>query len=64
VLKLASKSGPTAAAHAAGLGKHIHIDMVPVTAQRALSDTNAVLLGIGEAPSKPNGRGNGRGNGR
>jgi hypothetical protein len=64
VLKLSSKSGPTAAAHAAGLGRFIHIDMVPVTAQRGLSDTNSLLLTIGEPPSKPNGKGNGNGSRR
>jgi hypothetical protein len=60
LMRLSSKSGPTSAAHAAGLGRHLHLDMVPVTAQRALSDVNVVLVGIGEARST-NGKANGRG---
>jgi hypothetical protein len=61
VLKLSSKSGPTSAAHKAGLGRFLNIDMMPIVSQRGLSDTNSLLLTIGEAPSKANGRGsNGR----
>jgi hypothetical protein len=61
LMRLSNKAGPTSAAHAAGLGRHINLDMVPVVAQRPLADSNAVLLGIG-AP--PNGNGKANGNGR
>jgi hypothetical protein len=64
IMKLSNRAGPTSAAHAAGLGRHMNLEMTPVVAQRPLADTNAVLLGIGEAPSKPNGKGNGNGSRR
>jgi hypothetical protein len=60
LMRLSNRAGPTSAAHHAGLGKFIHIDMVPVVSQRPLADANVLLLGIGE---KPNGKANG-GNGR
>jgi hypothetical protein len=64
LMRLANKAGPTSAAHSAGLGRYLNLEMTPVVSQRPLSDANSVLLGIGE-PSKPNGKANGRGsNGR
>jgi hypothetical protein len=51
VMKLASRSGPTSAAHAAGLGKFVNLEMTPVVAQRPLADSNSLLLGIGTPPS-------------
>jgi hypothetical protein len=64
IMRLSNKAGPTSAAHSAGLGRHLNLDMVPVVSQRPLADSNTVLLGIGEPPSKPNGKGNGKPNGR
>jgi hypothetical protein len=61
LMRLANRAGPTSAAHAAGLGKFLNLDMVPVVSQRPLADSNSVLLSIGEPPSKPNGKPNGRG---
>jgi hypothetical protein len=58
LMRLSNKAGPTSAAHSAGLGRHLNLDMVPVVSQRPLADSNSLLLGIGE-PSKPNGKGNG-----
>jgi hypothetical protein len=63
LMRLSNKAGPTSAAHSAGLGRHLNLDMVPVVSQRPLADSNAVLLGIGEAPST-NGKGNGKPNGK
>jgi hypothetical protein len=60
LMRLSNKAGPTSACHAAGLGRHIHLEMVPVVAQRTLSDANSILLGIGEQP-KGNGKANGNG---
>jgi hypothetical protein len=57
LMRLSNKSGPTSAAHHAGLGRHINLEMTPVVSQRPLAHSNALLLGIGE---KPNGKANGR----
>jgi hypothetical protein len=54
VMKLSHRSGPTAAAHIAGLGKYLSLEMTPNAAQRPLADTNSVLLGIGEPPDDNN----------
>jgi hypothetical protein len=51
IMRLSNKSGPTSAAHLAGLGRHINLEMVPVVAQRPLADSNSLLLGIGTPPS-------------
>jgi hypothetical protein len=59
IMRLTSRAGPTSAAHNAGLGRHMNLDMVPVVAQRPLADSNSLLLGIGEPPST-NGKGNGK----
>jgi hypothetical protein len=59
IMRLTNRAGPTSAAHAAGLGRHINLDMVPVVAQRPLADSNSLLLSIGEPPST-NGKGNGK----
>jgi hypothetical protein len=64
VLKLSNKSGPTSAAHSAGLNKYLNLDMVPNVSQRPLADSNAILLNVGEAPGKANGKGNGNGSRR
>jgi hypothetical protein len=58
IMRLSNKAGPTAAAHLAGLGRHINLDMVPNVSQRCLADANSLLLGIGEPPSS-NGKANG-----
>jgi hypothetical protein len=50
IMRLAQRTGPTAAAHASGLGRFINLDMMPVVSHRPLADSNEVLLGIGEAP--------------
>jgi hypothetical protein len=50
VMKLAGRTGPTAASHSAGLGRFINLDMMPVVSHRPLADSNELLLGIGEAP--------------
>jgi hypothetical protein len=55
IMRLSNRAGPTSAAHAAGLGRHLNLEMTPVVAQRPLADANALLLGIGIT----NGRGNG-----
>jgi hypothetical protein len=57
LMRLSNKSGPTSACHHAGLGKFVHLDMVPVTSQLKLATSNELLLKIGEPPSKPNGKG-------
>jgi hypothetical protein len=59
LMRLSNKSGPTSAAHAAGLNKYLNMDMVPNVSQRPLSDVNPVLLNVG-APAT-NGKSNGRG---
>jgi hypothetical protein len=61
LMRFSNRAGPTSAAHHAGLGKFLNLDMVPVVSQRPLADSNSVLLSIGEPPSKPNGKPNGRG---
>jgi hypothetical protein len=58
IMRLSNKAGPTSAAHHAGLGRYINLDMVPVVAHRPLADANSLLLGIGE-PSTGNGKSNG-----
>jgi hypothetical protein len=63
LMRLSNRAGPTSAAHHAGLGKHMNLEMTPVTAQRPLADSNSILLGIGAPPSTTNGKANG-GNGR
>jgi hypothetical protein len=50
IMKLAQRTGPTAAAHSAGVGRFINLDMMPVVSHRPLADSNELLLGIGEAP--------------
>jgi hypothetical protein len=57
-MRLSNRAGPTSAAHRAGLGRYINLEMMPVVAHRPLADSNSLLLGIGEPPSKPNGKGN------
>jgi hypothetical protein len=61
LMRLSNKSGPTSACHHAGLGRYINLEMTPVVSQRPLADSNSLLLGIGEAPAKSNGKANGRG---
>jgi hypothetical protein len=51
VMRLSHKSGPTSAAHHCGLNRYLALEMTPNAAQRPLADTNAVLLGVGEAPN-------------
>jgi hypothetical protein len=51
VMRLSHRAGPTSAAQHAGLAKFLNVEMTPNSAVRPLSDTNSVLLGIGEAPS-------------
>jgi hypothetical protein len=57
LMRLSNKSGPTSAAHHAGLGRHLNLDMVPNVSQLPLASSNELLLKIGEAPSKANGKG-------
>jgi hypothetical protein len=57
LMRLSNRAGATSAAHHAGLGRHVNLEMMPVVSQRPLSDVNVVLIGIGESPSKPNGKG-------
>jgi hypothetical protein len=50
VMKLAGRTGATASAHSAGLGRFMSLDHMPVVSHRPLADSNSQLLGIGEAP--------------
>jgi hypothetical protein len=61
LMRLANKAVPTSAAHRAGLGRFLNLEMTPIIAQRPLADSNVVLLGIGEAPPDTNGKGNSNG---
>jgi hypothetical protein len=54
IMKLCNRAGPTSAAHHAGLGRHLNLEMVPNVSQRPLADSNSVLSGIG---TKSNGKG-------
>jgi hypothetical protein len=46
VMRMASKMPATSAAQFAGLGRYLNIEMVPASAQRALADSNTILLGL------------------
>jgi hypothetical protein len=47
-MRLANKTGATAAAAHAGLSRYLGLELVPVVAQRPLADSNALLAGIGK----------------